>query len=143
MAIAWDPSLSTGIVAVDAQHQELFQRIDRLLEASVARRSTHEVGAMLDFLAEYVREHFGTEERIMERTRYPEAAAHRAEHEAFTRDLEALREEYAREGGTALVVVRVTSRATQWLSEHIYRADKRLGKYVADRRRPGGEDTRI
>lgn len=135
MAIVWDPMLEIGVEPVDAQHRELFRRIDRLLEASATRTTATEVGAMLEFLAEYVREHFRTEEELMARLEYPRAADHRAEHVGFTAELEKLRREYAAEGGTALLVVRVTSRATQWLREHIYRADRELGKFAADRRR--------
>lgn len=135
MAIVWDPSLEIGVEPIDSQHRELFRRIDRLLEASAARTTATEVGAMLEFLASYVREHFRTEEELMARLEYPGAAEHRAEHVGFAAELENLRREYAAEGGTALLVVRVTSRATQWLREHIYRADRELGKFAADRRR--------
>lgn len=134
MAIAWDPSLSIGVAAIDAQHRELFLRIDRLLEASLSGRSAGEVGHLLGFLSEYVREHFRTEEELMAGTRYPARDEHRAEHDAFARDLAALCDEHARDGGTAFLVVRVTSRATQWLRDHIYRADKQFGKFVADQR---------
>jgi len=135
VAIAWDPSLSIGVDPIDAQHRELFHRIDRLLEASASHTTASEVGALLEFLAAYVREHFQTEERLMDELRYPAAAEHREEHLAFARELVGLRAQHASEGGTALLVVRVTSRATTWLREHIYRADKQLGKFVAERRR--------
>jgi hemerythrin len=135
VAIVWDPSLEIGVDAVDSQHRELFRRLDRLLEASAARTTASEVGSMLEFLAAYVREHFRTEEELMTRLEYPGLAEHRAEHVAFAAELESLRREHAAEGGTALLVVRVTGRATQWLREHIYRADREMGKFVADRRR--------
>ncbi|HEY6098929.1 MAG TPA: bacteriohemerythrin [Anaeromyxobacter sp.] len=135
MAIAWDPSLSIGVDPIDLQHRELFHRIDRLLEASATRTTEKEVGALLEFLAEYVRFHFQTEETFMDSVRYPRAAEHRAEHEGFARELALLRAQHASEGGTALLVVRVTGRATQWLREHIYRADKELGKFAAEKRR--------
>lgn len=130
MAIAWDPYLAIGIDSIDEQHRELFHRIDRLLEASQTGTSAAEVGRLLRFLGEYVRDHFRAEEELMESTRYPERAVHAAEHAAFAQELEGLRAEYDREGGTTLLVVRVASRATQWLREHIYRTDKELGRFV-------------
>jgi hemerythrin len=134
LAIAWDPSLAIGVDRIDAQHRELFHRIDRLLEASRSHTTASEVGAMLEFLAAYVREHFQTEEALMEAIGYPGAAEHRAEHLSFARELTDLRAQHAAEGGSALLVVRVTSRATAWLRDHIYRSDKQLGKYAAERR---------
>ena len=134
MAIAWDPSLAIGVDPIDAQHRELFHRIDRLLEASRLHTTAREVGSLLDFLASYVREHFQTEEALMEAIGYPGAAEHRAEHLTFARELVELLSQHAAEGGTALLVVRVTSRATSWLREHIYRADKALGRYAAEKR---------
>ena len=134
MAIAWDPSLAIGVDPIAAQHRELFHRIDRLLEASRSHTTSSEVGSMLEFLAAYVREHFKTEEALMEAIGYPGAADHRAEHLAVARELVDLRAQHAAEGGSALLVVRVTSRATSWLREHIYRADKQLGKFAAERR---------
>lgn len=134
MAIEWDPNLAIGIDDIDAQHRELFRRLDRLLEASAARTTATEVGAMLDFLGDYVREHFATEEKLMDALEYPAAAEHRAEHVEFARELVGLRARHAEEGGTALLVIKVTSRATQWLRDHIYRTDKQLGLYAAERR---------
>lgn len=131
MAIVWDPGLAIGVPSIDAQHRELFHRIDRLLEAAATRTTATEVGALLDYLGDYVREHFRTEEELMERLAFPGRAEHGAEHLAFARELVGLREEHAREGGSAALVVRVTSRATGWLRDHIYRADKQLGAFVA------------
>ncbi len=130
MAIEWDPSLAIGIERIDAQHRELFERIDRLLEASRRQTSATEVGALLDFLSNYAREHFRTEEELMDSTRYPHAAEHKAEHLAFARELVGLRAEHARDGGTAVLVIRVASRATQWLRDHIYRTDMLFGRFL-------------
>ncbi len=135
MAIVWDPNLATGVAAIDEQHRELFARIDRLLESAQRRTSAAEVGALLEFLTEYVAEHFRTEEELMDATRYPHVAEHKAEHLAFARELVGLRAEHTRDGGTALLVVRVADRAMQWLRSHIYRTDKLLGSYLRERTR--------
>lgn len=132
MAISWDPSLAVGVPAIDRQHVELFDRLDRLLEAARAGRSAAEVGRLLGFLEDYVVTHFGAEEGLMEARGYPELAAHRAEHARFADDLAALLREFLDDGATTLLVVHVNARVTAWLREHIYRADQALGRFLAD-----------
>jgi hemerythrin len=132
MVIAWDRSLLVGVPVIDAQHQELFGRLDRLFEAIRAGRSALEIGNLLDFLAGYVREHFAAEEQVMKDASYPDRGAHEAEHRRFELDLLALRGEFERDGPSALVVVRVNARITLWLRDHIYRTDRALGAFLSD-----------
>ena len=65
MAIEWTEDLATGVPEIDAQHKELFSRINRLLEACNQGQGRAEVGKTLAFLEEYVLIHFSTEEKIM------------------------------------------------------------------------------
>jgi hemerythrin len=132
MVFAWDRSLIVGVPLIDQQHQELFGRLDRLVEAIRAGRSAQEVGGILDFLAGYVKEHFSAEEKVMEEAAYPEREAHAAEHRRFELDLAALRREFEQDGPSALVVVRVNARITLWLRDHIYRTDRALGVFLSD-----------
>jgi len=133
VALSWDPSLAVGLPEIDGQHQELFVRIDRLLTAIQRGQSAGEVVRLLDYLSRYAVEHFAAEERLMEERQYPEREAHRAEHRRFEVDLAALRAELDRDGPGALLVVRVNSRVTLWLRDHIYRTDKALVAFLTDR----------
>lgn len=135
MAIAWDPALAVGVVEIDEQHQELFRRVDALLEAVQARRSAAEAASLLQYLDDYVVTHFSAEEALMKGHHYPGLAAHQAEHGRFVEDLAGLRREYDRDGPTALLVIRVNARVAQWLFEHINRADRAFGAFLATHRR--------
>ncbi len=130
-----DPILLTGVDDIDAQHREIFARVNALLEATRNRRSKDEVLRLVEFLGEYVVQHFGEEEREMARTAYPKAEAHRLEHRQLVKELEVLRHELETEGPTALFVIRVGNRVTEWLREHIYRTDRVLGEWL--RAHPG------
>jgi hemerythrin len=130
MTLELDPALLTGVDEIDAQHRELFQRINALLEASRSRRSGQEVIRILEFLGGYVIDHFAAEDRIMETTGYPNIEGHRAEHRQFVKELEILRHELKSEGPTTLFVIRVGNRVTQWLREHIYRTDRTLADWL-------------
>jgi len=126
----WDPSLEIGYALIDAQHRELFRQVDALLDAVRSGHRAGELGQLLAFLGDYVVTHFRTEEALMEERAYPGRAPHLAEHAGFIRDLALLREEYAREGPSALLVVRVNARVTRWLFEHIARTDRKLGTFL-------------
>lgn len=134
MPLEFDPVLLTGVDDIDAQHRELFARIGQLLDASRSRRSREEVVRLLEFLGQYVVDHFATEERLMEALGYPRLDGHRAEHVQFVKELEILRHELKSEGPTNLFVIRVGNRVTEWLREHIYRTDRSLGAWMRERR---------
>ncbi len=131
--LEFDPILLTGVDVIDAQHRELFARLGALLEAARNRRSKDEVLRLVEFLGEYVVQHFGDEEREMSRTAYPKAEAHRLEHRQLVKELEVLRQELATEGPTVLFIIRVGNRVTEWLREHIYRTDRLLGEWLRER----------
>ena len=133
MKIEWDPTLEVGVEAIDEQHKELFRRLDRLLQAMQTHQGTVEVGRLIDYLGEYVVTHFGQEESVMRDRAYPGYAAHKAEHEVFLKDFQMLRAEYLSSGPNAVITIRVTSRVTAWLREHIYRIDRALGQYLQRR----------
>ncbi len=126
MAISWDPTLVVGIEEIDAQHQELFRRLDALLQAIRGGRSREEVGRTLDFLEEYVRRHFDAEQALMRERAYPGRADHEAEHAAFASEIRSLRAEHQRDGPTASLIIRVNTQVTGWLRSHIHRTDRAL-----------------
>lgn len=135
MRITWDRALETGDDEIDAQHRELFARIDKLLAASREKRSREEVGQMLTFLGDYVVHHFTAEERMMAAASYPEIVAHQAEHARFVQEFTILYNEYKSEGPSTLFIIRVGNRVTGWLREHIYRTDRSLVQWLRQHRR--------
>ena len=130
----FDPVLLTGHAEIDAQHREMFARAGALIDATREHRSRAEVSSLLEFLGRYVVEHFGAEEREMEQTGYDRLHEHRAEHQRFVKDFGALREELEAGGATGRFAMRVNARVTEWLREHIYRSDRRLGEHLRARR---------
>ena len=88
MPLAWSPSLAIGVEEIDAQHEELFRRAERLVRA-LRTGDRAGVDALFTYLAGYAEKHFLVEERLMEGAGYPGLAAHRAAHARFRDDLEA------------------------------------------------------
>ena len=133
MALQWTSTLSVGVEEIDAQHRELFVRVDRLHDAML-RRDRSEAAALLAFLLDYAVVHFEAEERLMAATGYPEAARHREEHQAFRAELSGLQERFEERGLTAALVLDLEKRAVAWLREHVYHSDAAVGRWVRQAR---------
>ena len=81
--IAWDPTLSVGVAEMDRQHQRLIKIINDLHKAMKARRGSEAIGAAIEELVAYVRDHFSNEEALMADHDYPELDAHMNKHNEF------------------------------------------------------------
>jgi hemerythrin len=125
----WTPGLSVGVAEIDEQHQELFARIDRLLEGMrVGDRS--EIARLFEFLGEYVVSHFAMEERWMKSTRYPDFAVHKAAHDRFVKDYVELKLQFQTKGPIAAVSIKVNQWLGDWLKAHIAGTDLRLARHL-------------
>lgn len=116
----------TGLTAIDAQHAEMTERLNRLYQQR-AEGHGHDVLLMtFDSLIDITRNHFRYEERLLENHGYGELEAHRAEHAALLLQAEELR---ARLGnGTLEFSSHVMALLKDWLINHILEED---GNYVA------------
>jgi hemerythrin len=132
MAIPWTPALAIGVPEIDHQHQELFVRIERLVDG-VGRGKQADVERLLEFLGQYVVKHFGAEERWMLRSAYPDYARHKGEHERFIRDYEQMTREFREKGPNVLAGIRMNNWISAWLVQHISRSDMELGRFLAGR----------
>ncbi len=132
MALTWTPALSVGVKEIDAQHRELFKRINQLLEAMGQGKGKEEVERLLAFLEEYVILHFRTEQTYMARRAFPAYLTHKREHAAFTRDLQDIRHDLEAKGVNSVLVIAVQKRVCDWWREHVAKSDKAFGNYLND-----------
>ena len=130
MTVQWSASLETGIEEVDRQHRELFDRVNKLLSAFAQGRGREEIGRMLDFLGNYVVEHFAAEERIMLEHNYPGYPFHKAEHVRLTEELTHLKEKAALEGPSVGLQIRINRTLIQWLVNHVMTVDKGMADFI-------------
>jgi len=133
MAYMWDPGLTVGVRPIDAQHKELFQRIEELLVALRAQKGKEESTRLMDFLSDYVVQHFGAEEKLMKEHAYPKMAAHLAQHERFIALFSELKGELQAKGTTLSLALRINTEVGNWLREHILRVDRALAEFLVER----------
>jgi hemerythrin len=129
MALEWNSTLAVGVPVIDAQHQELFRRVDRLMDAMLSHDRS-EAGRMLAFLEEYVVAHFSTEEALMRERGYPSYRDHLADHQRFCATLASLRAAHEADGTSAALVHRVRSEVCSWLTSHVCVTDVALGRFL-------------
>jgi hemerythrin len=121
----WNDSYNTGIGSVDAQHKTLFQIANRLHEAMTAGQGKAALGSILERLVQYTAAHFAHEERLMRLSDYPELAAHKALHEALTKQVLEFQAKF--QTGQATMSVQLLHFLKNWLVGHIQGTDM---KYV-------------
>jgi hemerythrin len=135
--LPWDPTLDTGHAGIDEQHRRLFAKASALLAAIDEGREAAEVKDLLRFLADYVREHFDAEERLMKAAGYPGAEGHAVIHRRIERRLVEVATAWHAHGVTPALLGDVRALMTGWVTIHIGERDRDLAAYLAPRAASG------
>ena len=87
--LTWNHTCSVGVKAMDDQHGILMDTINELRLALVHGGGRDQVSGFLKQLIDFPRQHFASEEQLMEQSGFPGVAAHRAEHQRMMEVLRA------------------------------------------------------
>jgi hemerythrin len=123
--VEWSDELATGIVWQDFQHAELIARINRLHQAVIEKQALPELLRMMDFLENYIENHFSMEERYMELLNDPDLRVHARAHQQFRDNLRELRN--FGDSGPQLAAASLCYDLYDWVANHIRTIDKKLG----------------
>jgi len=132
--ITWDESLSIGVGLIDEQHKKWIEHIHDVQAAIDARRGMTQVANTLDFLVDYTRFHFSTEEKYMSQTGYTELENHRARHEELKSTLDDLVEDFRQEGVTEKISEAIGTFLGNWLRNHIRVVDQAYAAFLKEKR---------
>lgn len=135
----WSDDLTVGISEIDSQHRQLFSQLEQLLDACVAGREQAEVLRMLDFLGNYVKTHFDTEEALQQAHDFPGYESHRKQHSLMRDRIGSFRQELQTAGATRDFVLRVNQLLIDWLKNHIRQADREASEFLL-KKMPSGAD---
>ena len=94
MQMSWLSAYECGHPVIDAQHRRLFGISNELIQAAMSGQSKNEMALRVDELIAHTSDHFGSEEAILARTRYPLSAEHQTHHQALLTQARALRDQY-------------------------------------------------
>lgn len=137
MEFEWSQDLSLGIEQIDNQHKELFQRIASLRSALQKGEGRVALLKTIEFLKEYVDEHFNAEEALMRRHHYHGILEQSKEHDAFREYFSDFNKKLitmeSQGEVTALLTIEFERRLSGWLVDHIGKVDKKLGIFLAEK----------
>jgi hemerythrin len=132
--IQWGESLSVGVGLIDEQHRKWIERLNEVESAIKARRGMQQIVSTLDFLSEYTRFHFSTEEQYMVQTGYPELENHMAKHEELRKTLGNLIEDFKEDGITEKISEAVGTFLGNWLKDHIRVVDQVFAAFLKEKK---------
>ena len=86
--VIWDEHFSVDVVAMDKQHQVIFDHMSAISSALEEKTPRSKSLPMLEKFDIYCKMHFFEEERLMDEMQYPALAGHRRQHDLFVSNLE-------------------------------------------------------
>jgi len=124
----WDEIYETGNEIVDNEHKEIFTLVEKVLSATFEKRSK-EIDTTIDFLTDYVVEHFLHEEQLCDECSYPDSSVHKAQHANFAQNVGKLVERIATHENSLNISLEINKTIVDWLTDHIMKSDKALADY--------------
>jgi hemerythrin-like metal-binding protein len=124
----WNEEFSVGHKLMDDQHHWLFDILNRLKQKRI-QNDKDLLLASIEELFQYCREHFHSEEALMEDISFSQLAEHKKEHEAFKNRILELQEE-AKIKETDYIQNEVVDFLTDWLKHHILNKDKQYQDFL-------------
>ncbi len=121
--------LETGNVFIDGEHKQLFKAVNDLLDACDKGQGRESLQKTMTFLSNYVNTHFAHEEQLQQKNNYPNYTAHRAFHEKYKSDLNALMAKIPESGATVGDLTALNAHIGILVS-HIRTEDKKLGQFL-------------
>jgi hemerythrin len=82
--MTWSNKYSVGIKALDSQHRAMMRILNELHAAAMRGKAREVASSLLGQWVSLANGHFATEEELMESTRYPGLAGHRAKHQELS-----------------------------------------------------------
>ena len=129
-SIAWDDEFKIGNEKVDTQHKMLFDLLSVLVNQCIDGSSTELLQDTLDFLLNYIVQHFNDEESLQVRHNFPEYRKHKKMHDDFKLAVGDLVRRFIKKGSPDALCEDVNKLIIQWLVCHIQQEDKKIGQHI-------------
>jgi len=120
----WEDRYSVGIDAVDHEHRQLIDLVNRLHDQASARGSKVAVLGFFGDLFKAISAHFALEERFMREHNYDQLVQHKNDHERLLDEIRDLMEDY--ETTDVFDEQLLAQRLDAWFSRHFESHDARL-----------------
>lgn len=126
----WTNDLNTGNTMIDNQHKELIKAINDLINACSQGKGRIKIKETLDFLNNYVYRHFGDEEVLQLKYKYPDYTNHKKLHDGYKQVVKDIIAEYESNGSSVALVSKINTSIGGWLINHIKKEDVRVATHI-------------
>jgi hemerythrin-like metal-binding protein len=123
----WNADLSVGIVSIDTQHKKLINMINTLNEAMSKGKGKEMLESLFDDIVQYTVTHFEHEIKLFDMHSYPDAVAHKKEHEVLVNQARELQDKF--KSGSITVTLATQKFLLDWLKDHIQGTDKKYSQF--------------
>lgn len=122
-------ALETGNATIDQEHRELIRAVNKLLDACGEGKGRASMNETIQFLNQYVNQHFSHEERLQKQSGYPGMPAHRIFHEKYKQTLKEISSQIAVSGPTIAELGKLNKHISVLIT-HITTEDKKLAAFL-------------
>lgn len=126
MACLWNPPISTGINQIEEQHRQHLDKIGELLSVAGSPNNLEKVKELINFLDNYFKSYFSTEEAIIKAKSCPEINFLLGQHKYFNEEFTKIKELIRNKGITLETKLRLNNLLSEWFIKHISNMDKKL-----------------
>ena len=126
----WKEFYRIGNDVIDNQHEELFHRIEKLIEMAQSadlEANRKQCEQMVDYLVEYTEFHFASEEALQNREGYIDYEQHKKIHQEFRNTVVVYRQRITEEF-SASMLKRFLGTLLTWLTVHVQGCDQKIMK---------------
>jgi methyl-accepting chemotaxis protein len=135
LGIEWSDLMSVGIEEMDKEHQELFNRINKLLSALIEGGDV-DMAETVGFINDYIDYHFRDEEKMLEKVKYPHLEEHKKLHKVYEDEFDRIEKELREGNFDVTLLIEIQENVVNWLLNHIAKVDKQYGKYITNLNKP-------
>jgi len=135
--VVWDEKYATGIQLIDNQHKELFSLTNELFHACLSgeKMLKQVFKETMERMVAYVHFHFGAEQELLQRVKYPDYPEHKKQHDTLVREILESVKEYNE--GKKMVPNQFVRTLRDWILSHIAHYDKLYASYIAAQKKNG------
>ena len=135
--VSWSDSLSVGIEFLDNQHKHLIKLTNELYRAYIHGGNSLDTvfKDTMRRVADYVRLHFATEQKLFNLINYPESVEHKKEHDILVYKVIKTLKEY--EADKDFVPLDFVQFLKDWIVDHVAKSDQMYGVFYRKKKMIG------
>ena len=133
----WTNSMAIGIEIIDSQHKQLINLTNELYRACIQGGDELDTvfKVTMVHMVDYVRFHFGFEQEMLQRVKFPNYSEHKGEHDKFVKEVLAETKNYNE--GKVFVPNKFVRYLKDWIISHIAYTDKVYAAYIHEQMKKG------